>query len=218
MEKKSSVLPFPNKAMTKSAQETWHNGANVEITMYVRSLHNAAKTLIATLDLEPNPKTAWDACPVIQLYRRAVELRLKMVVGQGSNFLKSPTDHITLFKTHSLRWQAQIACRIIKTVKWESDFKCEGVSSLADFSALVSELEALDPVLCAVRSGGRSGDGSVPPQLQASSVIRLAKNLDALLELLDATADRLAATWDMQRDGIRTEELRFGYAVGKTIH
>ena len=64
----------------------------------------------------------------------------------------------------------------------------------------------------------RSRDGAVPPQLQASSVVGLAKNLDALLELLDATADRLAATWDMQRDGIRTGELRFGYAVGKTIH
>jgi hypothetical protein len=154
MEKKSPVFPFPNKAMTKSAEETWHNGADVEITLYARSLHNAAKTLTATLDLEPNPKTAWDACPIILLYRQAVELRLKMVVGQGSNFLKSPTDHITLYKTHSLRWLARIVYQIIKTVKWESEFKCEGVTSFADFSDLVSELEASDPVLCAVRFGG----------------------------------------------------------------
>jgi hypothetical protein len=36
---------------------------------------------------------------------------------------------------------------------WENEFKCDGVSTLADFSTLVSELEALDPVSCAVHSG-----------------------------------------------------------------
>jgi hypothetical protein len=218
MKKKSSVLPFPNKAVTKSAEETWHAGADVEIMFYAQSLQKAGKTLIASLDLEPNPKTAWDAATVIHIYRQAVELQLKMLVGEGSAFLKSPTDHITLYTTHSLRWLAQIVCQIIKTMKWESEFKCEGVTSLADFSALISKLEALDPVLCAVRSGGRSRDGSVPTQLQASNVVRLAKNLDSLLELLDATADGLAATWGMQREGISTEELRVGYGVGETIH
>jgi hypothetical protein len=218
MKKKSPVLPFPNKAVTNSAEKTWHKGADVEIILYAQSLQKAARTLVEKLELEPNPKVAWDACPVILLHRQAVELRLKMVVGQGSNFLKLPTDPITLSKIRSLRWLAQIVCQIIETVKWESEFKCEGVTSLADFSALVSELEALDPVLCAVRSGGRSRDGSVPPQLEASNVVRLAKNLDGLLELLDATADRLAATWDMQRDGISAEELLAGDDIGETIH
>jgi hypothetical protein len=62
MKKKSPVLPFPNKAVTKSAEKTWHKGADVEISFYARSLQKAAKALIATLDPEPNTKTAWDAC------------------------------------------------------------------------------------------------------------------------------------------------------------
>ena len=56
--------------------------------MYSDHFTNAAKKLIATLDLEPNPKTAWDACPVIPLYRQSVELHLKALVDQGDNFLK----------------------------------------------------------------------------------------------------------------------------------
>lgn len=84
--------------------------------------------------------------------RQAIELRLKAPAGEGSNFLPSPTDSITLYKTHSLRWLAQIVCQIIRKVRWDNEFKCEGVASLAQFSEVVNQLEALDPVSCAVRS------------------------------------------------------------------
>ena len=193
------------KPRLKTADRQWHNGADVEIGFYARSLHFAAKKLIASLDLKPNPKTAWDATPIILLYRHAVELHLKSLVGEGSNFLKSPTDPISLYTTHSLRWLAQIVCQIIKTVRWEKEFKCEGVASLGDFSAIVDELEALDPVSCAVHSMSRARDGSAPEQLQPANVIRLAKKLDSLLDLLSATADALAATWDLQKEGISIE-------------
>jgi hypothetical protein len=36
----------------------------------------------------------------------------------------------------------------------------------------------------------------VPDQLLPPNVVRLAKKLDALIDLLDATADALAATWE----------------------
>jgi hypothetical protein len=183
----------------------WHHGGDLELFLYARSLHKAAQNLIATLDLKPNPKTAWDATPIILLYRQAVELHLKLLVGEGSNFLKSPTDPISLYTTHSLRWLAQIVCQIIKTVGWEKEFKSNGAGSLADFSALVGELETLDPVLCAVNSKSRRRDFSVPEQLRPANVVRLAKKLDGLLDLLDSTADGLAATWDLQAEGISAE-------------
>ena len=206
MKKKQSVNRSPpTKARIEPGDRTWHRGGDVEIGFYARSLHKAAQKLIATLDLSPNPKTAWDACPVILLYRQAVELQLKSLVGEGSNFLQSPTDPLSLAKAHSLRWLAQIVCQIIKKVEWERQFKCESVSSLADFSALVDELEGLDPVAVAVRPGNRRPDFSVPDQLQPPNIVRLAKRLDALLDLLAATADGLAAEWDLQQAGISTE-------------
>jgi hypothetical protein len=82
-----------------------------------------------------NARTDWDVCPVVLLYREALELHLKALVGEGSSFLKSRTDPISLSRTRSLRWLAQIVCQIIRRVGWESEFTCEGVSSLADFSA-----------------------------------------------------------------------------------
>jgi hypothetical protein len=205
MKKKvASRIPEP-KTPIEIDERSWHNGGDIEIGFYARSCHKATKKLIETLGLEPNHKTAWDACPVILLYRQAVELHLKFLIGDGSNFLKSPTDHISLAKTHSLRWLAQIVCQIIRAVKWEGDFKCEGVASLADFSALVNELEELDPVAVAVRPANRRPDGWVPSQLQTPNVVRFAKKLDALLNLLAATADGLAADWDLQQEGISAE-------------
>ena len=203
MKKKPPILRFPKpRTVVQPDDRHWHNGGDIEIMMYARSLHRAAKSLIASLDLQPNPKTAWDACPVVLLYRQAVELHLKALVDEGGDFLKERTDSITLYKTHSLRWLAQIVGQIIKAVKWENQFKCEGVSNLAEFSALVNELEELNPVSVAVRPGSRRHDGSVPNQLEPPNVVRFAKKLDGLIALLDATADVLAATADlMEVDG-----------------
>jgi len=202
MKKKPPVLRFPKpKAVFESDDRHWHNGGDIEIALYARSLHKAAKNLIATLNLKPNPKTAWDACPAILLYRQSVELHLKALVGEGGNLLPSPTDPITLYKTHALRWLAQIVCQIIKAVRWENQFKCEGIATLADFSGVVTELEALDPVSIAVHSRSRDRDGSVPHQLQPPTVVQFAKNLDRLLELLDSTADALAAECDLRSEG-----------------
>jgi hypothetical protein len=194
MKKKPPVLSFPKTRAIVQNERSWHNGGDIEIALYAGSLHRAAKTLIQTLDLQPNPKTAWDACPVILLYRQSVELHLKALVDEGCSCLLSPTDPISLYKTHSLRWLAQIVCQIIKTIQWENEFKSEGIGRLSDFSALVSELEALDPVSRTVHSDSSRSDGSVPYELQPPNVVRLAKRLDGLLHLLDATTDALAAT------------------------
>jgi len=202
MPKKPPVLrvPKPNTG-TQPDDRSWHNGGDIEIMMYARSLHQIAMKLVASLDLEPSPKTAWDACPIILLYRQSVELYLKVLVEEGGNFLKEKTDPLTLAKTHSLRWLAQIVCQIIKAVRWENEFKCEGVANLADFSALVNLLEELDPVAVAVFPGNRRPNGSVPKQLEPPNVVRLAKKLDALFDLLDSTADALAATGDLMELG-----------------
>jgi hypothetical protein len=215
MKKKPPVLRLPNpKAVDQPDDRHWHNGGDIEIMMYARSLHRTAMKLVATLDLQPNPKNAWDACPVVLLYRQTVELHLKALVDEGGNFLKERTDSITLGKTHSLRWLAQIVGQIIKAVRWENEFKCEGVSSLADFSALISELEELDPVCVLVRPGKYRPDHWVPDQLLPPNVVRFAKKLDALIDLLDATADALATKCD-QVSG--EDEFRAGDDFGPMI-
>jgi len=128
VKKKPPTSPFSHrKAAPANDDKSWHNGADVEINLYARSLQKAAKTLIETFDAKINAKAAWDAAPVVLLYRHPIELHLKALVGEGASFLPSTTDHLTLYKTHSLRWLAQLVCQIIRGVGWEKEFKCEGV-------------------------------------------------------------------------------------------
>ena len=82
MAKKLPVIKFPiPREIPGSDDRSWHNGGDIEIALSARSLQIAAKKLIANLDLEPNPAKAWDACPVILLYRQAIELHLKLAPG-----------------------------------------------------------------------------------------------------------------------------------------
>jgi len=189
-----------SRGPSRIPRESWHNGGETQIYFYARSLQNAARTLVGKLELDQNARTDWDACPVVLLYRQALEIHLKSLVGEGSNFLKTRTDPISLSGTHSLRWLAQIVCQIIRAVGWENDFTCEGVSSLAEFSALVNEVETFDPVARAIRSSTAEGPNSISQYYRAFNVVRFAKKLDGLLDLLNATADALTATWDERKE------------------
>jgi hypothetical protein len=201
MKRRTPVIKFPVPMEIPGPDDRhWHNGGDIEISMYARSLHEAARSLIASLALQPNTNTAWDACPVVLLYRQAIELHLKTLVDEGGDFLKERTDSISLLKTHSLRWLAQIVGQIIKVLKWENEFKCDGVPGLTEFSTLISEREELDPVAVAVRPGNRRSDGWVPNQLLPPNVVQFGKKLDGLIALLEATADALSGTADQNAE------------------
>lgn len=201
MKKKPPVVKFPRSMEIPDPDDRhWTNGGDIEIAMYARSLHNAAKSLIASLDLQPNPAKAWNACPALLLYRQTLELHLKILIGEGVNFLPSSTDPITLYTTHSIRWLAQLVSQAVKHAGLEKDFRCEGVTNLVEFRALINEVDALDPVECAVTIGRSRRDGSVPAGLEPTNIVRLAGKLDGLLNLLDSTADALAATTDLTAD------------------
>lgn len=99
----------------------------------------------------------------------------------------------------SLGWLAQIVWQV-KTVGWESDFACEGVSGLTEFRFLISEIESLDPVSCAVHLAGGRDHGSAAQTFQKITAVQFARKLDALIELLDVTTDALAAAWDQRTE------------------
>ncbi len=198
MNRKPAASRLPRQKVRSGPMRSWHNGGDIEIHRYARSLQKAAKTLIGRLERNQSASADWDVCPVVLLYRESLELHLKLLVGEGSNFLPSPTDPITLFKTHSLRWLAQIVCQIIKVVEWEKEFTCDGVGSLAEFSALVGDVESFDPVARAIQSARTGGPDSASKYYRNFNIIQFAKKLDALLNLLDVTADALSANWDQQ--------------------
>jgi hypothetical protein len=184
----------------------WHNVPEREFCFCARAFHTAAKTLAGALELDSGSFTDFDACPVVFMYRHAIELHLKaLVLGEGRNFLAARPAPAFIYRTHSLTRLAQIVCQIVTAVEWAKDFKCEGVEELADFRAVIEELNSVDPGSHAFRYPvNTEGQGSVPSHLPFS-VREFARRMDALLDLLDGTADALAATWDMHVEGLALE-------------
>ena len=167
-----------------------------DLFLYARSFHKAAKAL-AAFQLDASPLADFDVSPVVFMYRHAVELHLKAIVlGDGGNFLATKPDALSVHKTHSVSWLAQFVCQIITAVKCEKEFRCEGIENLADFKAVVEKLNVVDPGSYIFRLPvSAEGQDSVPDQVKLT-IREFGRKMDALLELLDSTADALAATWD----------------------
>jgi hypothetical protein len=202
MKKKPPVIRFPGvKTVAQLEDRHWHNDGDTDVRQIAPPNGHEARR---RPEPATGPRDGPGCVPVVLLYRQSVELYMKALVDKGGDFLKERADSISLAKTHSLRWLAQIVGQIIKAVKWENEFKCEGVSSLADFSSLVSELEELDPVAVAVQARNRRPDGWVPNQLLPPNVGQFARKLDGLIALLDATADALAATSESSEEKFQT--------------
>jgi hypothetical protein len=192
-----------------------HNIPPKELFLYARSFHTAAKKLAGALELDSGPFADFDACPVVFIYRYAIELHLKaLVLGDGGNFLATRPDALSVHKTHSVSWLAQFVCQIIAAVKWEEEFKCESIENLADFKAVIEELNAVDPGSYVFRLPvSAEGLDSVPDGGKLT-IREFARRMDALLELLDSTADALAAEWDTREKG---GEFGDGGAGGTTM-
>jgi hypothetical protein len=175
----------------------WRNLEDDDYFLFARAYHSAAKKLAGALDVEPGPIPGFDLCPVLTAYRHAVELHLKVIVlGDGGKFLASRPDELSVHKTKSLSWLAQFVVQIVTTLRWEEDFKTEGIESLADFKAVVEEANGIDPAFDAFRCPANPER----PEMLKSTVLDFVRRLDSVLELLAQTADALAAEWDLRSD------------------
>ena len=188
----------PAAARQSGLEESWHSDSALELHLYAQSLRAAAKSLLGRRNPNLALQSEWDAGPILLLYRQALELHLKAVVCEGRGFLKTPTDSITLSNTHSLRWLSQIVRQIINAVGWQRDFTCSGIASLPDFMAKVEELDNLDPIKSLVFTKDKA---AVAQKLQIVVDPVFISQTEALLDLLDSSADALAAaTADLQAD------------------
>ncbi|MGJ5816768.1 hypothetical protein [Paludibaculum fermentans] len=174
----------------------WRKLAEDDYFLFARSYRMAARKLADGLDHEPGPIPEFDLSPVLSAYRLALELHLKVIVlGEGGAFLSVRPDVLSIQKTRSLPLLAQFVCQIVKTLRWEAVFCCDGVRNLAEFRAAIDEAHEIDPEYgafqCAAGSAGLGGQERV-------SVLEFVRRLEGLLQLLEGIADAMAAEWDLR--------------------
>jgi hypothetical protein len=179
----------------------WHNVPEEEVSLYSRAFRAAAKKMALAVELDPGPFTNFAACPVVFIYRHALELHLKaLILGDGSNFLATKPERMSVSKTHSASWLAQFVCQIVTALNWEKEFRCAGIETLAEFKAFVEDVNSVDPGPYSFRYPASAEAQDSVENNSTFNVREFARRMDALLELLDSTADALAATWDTQSE------------------
>jgi len=159
------------------------------------SFRHSAKKLAEAFQSDPFPFMDYAAYPVVFMYRHALELSLKaLVLGEGGNVLTVRPDSLLIYKTHSVCRLAQFVTQIVTGLGWGPEFKCQGVENLADFKAVIEDVNAVDPESYAF---------SLPDDRDATgpfSVPDFARKMDSLLDLLNSTVEAIAAEWNMRSE------------------
>lgn len=137
---------YPRRLTPSPGSRNWRNVPPQDLFLYAQSFHKAAKKLAEAYESDPGPFTDLAACPVVFMYRHALELHLKSIVlGEGGNFLATKPDPLSIYKTHSVAWLAQFVAQIVTALKWEPEFRCLGIENLEDFKTVVESVNSVDP-------------------------------------------------------------------------
>jgi hypothetical protein len=124
----------------------WNGSPKDEFYPYAGAFRNAAGTLVNTLDLDRMARSDFDACPVVFLYRHALELMMKAIItGDGGNFLPSERRTGRIYRTHSLSELLAVVFEIIEAVGPSENFDGDDTPNATDLRSLVEELDAVDP-------------------------------------------------------------------------
>ena len=201
--------PTPDPALERHVERSRFVPVD-DLGSYARSFQEAAKALAGSLR-GGDPVSDVDFSPVVFIYRLALELHLKALVLGGGGFLATKPAPLSIYKTHSVSWLSQFVCQIVTAMGWQKEFRCEGVENLDDFKAVVEEVNAVDPGQYEFRLPGETDANG------AFDVRGFAAKMDALLELLDATADALAAEWDLRSGAVPELEPEDGSGFEPTI-
>ncbi|HKW19535.1 MAG TPA: hypothetical protein VJO35_18645 [Terriglobales bacterium] len=159
---------------------------------YAQAYREAANQLVQRLGSTTNYRDV-DACPIVFLYRHAVELRLKEIVHWGNALLyvrglsKTVRPNV-LFRTHDLCKLVSAAKPIFGIFRYLGDWNGSEFLSFDDFERFVAELNEFDPGSYAFRYPiDHNGASSLRDQL-CFNVVTFGRKLNSLLSTIDGVA------------------------------
>jgi hypothetical protein len=97
--------------------------------------------------------------------------------------------------------------KILRAAGLDREFKCEGVSDLADLRAILNDLESPAAGSYTFRYPVAATGPQSPIGHSTFDMMAFAKQIDSILDLLDATADGLAAMSNQRDDPVEEVEV-----------
>jgi hypothetical protein len=139
-----AVNLFEKRKDRRNTVLNWHRAPEKEFDVYAEVYWHAAQTLAQTVELDRI--FGYHACPVVFLYRHALELYLKAIVlGEGANVLRDkPAPTFVLNSNHLLKPLLPYLRKILERATSSSDFNAGEVQTFDDFESIVEDLCKVD--------------------------------------------------------------------------
>jgi hypothetical protein len=197
------VPPNPAHYPDEEKDEPRKTVAKVLLTGAAPRYHEAAQHLVthiaSTHYRDP------DACPIVFLYRHAVELYLKSIIHWGNNLLrlngKPIVPHKNIFTEHRLR----VLLKSVKPIlrfrdsldNWgDTHFDCFG-----DVEKVIGELEEFDPGSYSFRYPvDTTGKKATLPHHFLFNVIAFGEKFNHLMRILDGMSTMLYEDFQSQAE------------------
>lgn len=170
-----------------------------EYGLYAGAFHDAGKLLVSKLAASRGYSDL-QACPIVFLYRHALELYMKAVIITGNNISwlsgKKPLIETENLNSHKLSQLVPAIKAIFSAVDWDWDLDIEGVSDDREFQRFLEDFEKTDPGSFSFRYPTTTKGDAALPEHFLFNAIEFARKLDPILDLLDGADLGLKEIWD----------------------
>ena len=181
----------------------FRNSPKTEFGPYANAFHEAGKTLAERLSARAGYSDL-EACPIVFLYRHAMELHIKAIIVTGNDILEL-SGQVPIIKTEDLgshRIHALVPAlkQIFVFLGWAWDFEISGMSNPEDFEQLLQYIEELDPLSYSFRyPTTKKGKPTLPAHF-TFNILEFSRQLDPILDLLDGADSGIKEEWDTRAE------------------
>jgi hypothetical protein len=177
----------------------FQNASNREFGAYARAFHTAGQALFEQM-FDKSGYNDLEGCPIIFLYRHALELYLKAIALHGEVIMqmngKTLLTNRKILQNHNLHPFFPLLKRTFDAVGWTWDLDIEGLRTFEEVEELLRDFETVDIRSYAFRYPvDTKGNPSVPHHFMVH-MPTFCKRMDALLESLEAALMGLEVTED----------------------
>jgi hypothetical protein len=178
----------------------FQHAAPDEFSLYARAFHRAAQVLAEKM-FDKAGYNSLEACPLVFLYRHALELYLKAIALVGIKIMQLKDEEASpkseqLLKTHRLLPLLPLVRRTFDLVGWVWELEMNELRTFEEVERLLQEVETVDPGSFTFRYPvDTAGQPSVPHYFMLH-VPTFCQQMDALLDALEAATMGLEVTWD----------------------
>jgi hypothetical protein len=177
----------------------FQHSAMDEFGVYAHAFHKAGQKLVESMFALPTYNGA-DTCPIVFVYRHALELYLKAIAFLGTKIARLNGEETSnseqLLRKHRLLPFLSMIRRTFDRVGWTWESEIEELRTFDDFGQLLQELESVDPGSYTFRYPvDKTGQASVPHHF-IFHIPTFCQRMDALLDMLETAVMGLEVTYD----------------------